>query len=111
MPTRKHLAKYVIAGFFLIGLGAMIMAGCASSENQPANAIGSMPTTRQTVTMAPTKGRAQIWAESCARCHNSPPPDRYSSAEWQVAMEHMRIRGYLTGEEHDRILEFLQASK
>jgi hypothetical protein len=57
-----------------------------------------------------SKGSAQLWSENCGRCHNIRTPTSYSDAEWQVAMHHMRVRGYLTGEEHRRILEYLQAS-
>ena len=57
---------------------------------------------------APTKGRAQIWSETCNRCHNTRSPDSYSGKEWSVVMTHMRVRGYLTGDDQRAILEFLQ---
>ena len=56
----------------------------------------------------PAKGRAQIWAETCNRCHNTRSPDSYSGKEWAIVMTHMRVRGYLTGEDQRAILEFLQ---
>jgi hypothetical protein len=57
----------------------------------------------------PAKGRAQIWAETCNRCHNTRSPDSYSGKEWAIVMTHMRVRGYLTGEDQRAILEFLQS--
>ena len=54
------------------------------------------------------KGGAQLWAENCVRCHNNRSPSTYSDAEWDVAMQHMRIRANLTAEESRRILEYLK---
>ena len=54
------------------------------------------------------KGRAELWAQTCNRCHNARSPDSYNAHEWAVVMTHMRVRGYLTGEEQRAILEFLQ---
>jgi hypothetical protein len=38
------------------------------------------------------------------------PPDWYSDAQWDLAMQHMRARGYLTGQEHRAIAEFLKSA-
>ena len=43
------------------------------------------------------------------RCHNIRSPSSYSSAQWEVAMMHMRVRANLTPEEHKKILEFLKS--
>ena len=59
----------------------------------------------------PRKGRAQLWAENCQRCHNARPASWYSEREWEVAMHHMFVRGYLTRHEHDAIMEFFRASR
>lgn len=55
------------------------------------------------------KSGAQLWAENCARCHNFRSPGSYSDAQWDVAVDHMRIRANLTAEDSRRILAFLQA--
>jgi hypothetical protein len=57
------------------------------------------------------KGRAQLWAENCPRCHNARPATFYTLREWDVAMHHMRVRCSLTAEEHRKIMEFFKASK
>jgi len=80
--------------------------GCAS-EKRPLTTTA--PTVPAAVSM-PAKGNAQIWSENCAHCHNLRPPDWYSDAQWEVAMQHMRIRGYLTGSEQRAIEELLKAS-
>lgn len=51
-----------------------------------------------------------LWAQRCARCHNLRPPSEYSDAQWVVAIHHMRVRVPLTGEEQEKILEFLKAA-
>jgi cytochrome c553 len=59
---------------------------------------------------APEKGAAQLWAQTCMQCHNNRSPDSYSDAEWDVAMQHMRLRANLTPEEQRRIVEFLKSA-
>ena len=59
----------------------------------------------------PRKGRAQLWAENCQRCHNARPASWYSEREWEVAMHHMFVRGYLTRREHDSVMEFFRAAR
>lgn len=54
------------------------------------------------------KGRAQLWQENCIRCHNARPASWYSEREWDVAMHHMQVRGYLTGDETRAISEFFR---
>lgn len=100
------------AGAFLL---ACLFTGCQSSGSQSnptpvaANTPPAMLSDDGTKPNAPpAKGRAQIWAETCNRCHNTRSPDSYSGKEWAVVMTHMRVRGYLTGEDQRAILEFLQ---
>lgn len=59
----------------------------------------------------PRKGRAQLWAENCQRCHNARPASWYSEREWEVAMHHMFVRGYLTRREYDSVMEFFRAAR
>ena len=98
--------KYICAMGFLGFLTVSVIYGCASEKpTQPTTA----PTLSAQAAVSPAKGRAQVWSENCMRCHNMRPPDWYSDAEWEVAMQHMRVRGYLTGSEHKAIAEFLKA--
>ena len=57
------------------------------------------------------KGRAQLWQQNCVRCHNARPATWYSEREWEVAMHHMHVRGYLTGKETRAITEFFRAAR
>ena len=85
-------------------VAALTLVGCASDPSLPVDKA----TTRPAVA---ARGRTQMWAENCNRCHNARPASWYSRREWAVSMHHMQVRGYLTGEETRGITEFFRASK
>jgi len=88
---------------------ACLFAGCQSStQPKMLSETGAKSSPGSTAAAAPAKGRAQIWSQTCNRCHNTRSPDSYSGREWAIVMTHMRVRGYLTGEDQRAILEFLQ---
>ena len=79
-----------------------LIAGCATSSRTRSD------TTRAEVA-ASDKGAAQLWTENCSRCHNLRSPDYYTPGRWALVTQHMRVRGYLTGEEERQIAGFLQS--
>jgi len=56
------------------------------------------------------KSGAQIWGETCIRCHNPASPQVFSDTEWEVTGIHMQIRGNLSPEETKKVVEFLQSA-
>ncbi len=50
---------------------------------------------------------AQIWGETCIRCHTTPSPSTFSDVEWDVATMHMQLRANLTPEETRKVYDFL----
>ncbi|MBA3828601.1 MAG: cytochrome c [Taibaiella sp.] len=56
------------------------------------------------------KSGAQLWAENCQRCHNTPPPGAFSQEQWKTIGMHMQTRALLTTPERDKIVAFLQQS-
>lgn len=56
------------------------------------------------------KGGARLWAENCGRCHLIRSPQERSDREWEIIVQHMRTRAYLTGKESRKILEFLKSA-
>ena len=54
------------------------------------------------------KGGAQLWAENCQRCHNTPSPSSFSPDQWQTIGLHMQTRAQLTDAERDKIVAFLK---
>jgi hypothetical protein len=53
------------------------------------------------------KTGAQLWAENCQRCHNTPPANAFSKEQWITIGMHMQTRAQLTDKERDRIIAFL----
>ena len=55
------------------------------------------------------KSGAQLWAENCQRCHNTPPPNAFNDMEWEVATTHMSSKLVITDTEEEKIVEFLKS--
>jgi nitrate/TMAO reductase-like tetraheme cytochrome c subunit len=53
------------------------------------------------------KSGAQLWAENCQRCHNTPSPNSFSHEQWVTIGMHMQTRAQLTEKEKDKIIAFL----
>lgn len=53
---------------------------------------------------------AEIWANTCTRCHNLREPSEFSDYEWRAIITHMRIRAGLTGRDARDIGAFIMAS-
>ncbi len=89
------------------GITAMtaVFSGCQGTETtvQPGDSAAA-------VTEDTGLSGAQLWAQTCAHCHNSRSPASYSDAKWEVAMAHMRQQAYLSGDQARKVLDFLKAS-
>ena len=56
------------------------------------------------------KSGAELWAENCQRCHNTPSPSTFSHEQWETIGLHMQTRALLTNTERDKIVDFLKQS-
>ena len=56
------------------------------------------------------KSGAQLWAENCQRCHNTPSPASFSAEQWETIGFHMQTRALLTDNEKNKIVGFLQSA-
>lgn len=83
----KRRTWIMIAG--VLTVASIIMNSCA--ENQKIAA----------------KSGAQLWAENCQRCHNTPSPASFSHEQWLTIGMHMQTRAQLTDKERDKIIAFL----
>lgn len=54
---------------------------------------------------------AEVWAQTCMRCHNVRPPEDYNKHAWAYSINHMRVRAGLTGQEARDVLAFIIMSK
>lgn len=78
----------IVSGFILVI--SLTIAGCKATQ-----AISN-------------KTGAQLWAENCQRCHNTPSPNSFSPEQWETVGLHMQSRALLTDEERNKIVAFLK---
>ena len=106
MPTVIPKKQLLLTGLILAACAAFLAApGCNQTPVAPAPA-----TTGPAVAAADSgKSGAQLWSETCSRCHNLRSPDYFSDAQWDVVCQHMRFRAGLTGAEQHKIVAFLKA--
>jgi hypothetical protein len=108
--------KYFING--LVGITLCISMSWAQSFNTTGNvelvaqATMQNDTTHVESNIAPVveKGGPQIWAETCNRCHNAPPPSAYTDEAWEVIGKHMEIRAVIPKSEMNKVIEFLKSA-
>lgn len=53
---------------------------------------------------------AEVWANTCTRCHAVRSPATLSDAQWDTAVQHMRLRANLPAADARAIATFLKAS-
>ncbi len=82
--------KILIIMFTLLGGMLAILDSCSPSQKIKA------------------KSGAQLWAENCQRCHNTPSPSTYSPEKWETIGMHMQSRALLTEKEKEKIVDFLK---
>jgi len=78
----------VTAGFAAVM--ALSIASCVASQSVAA------------------KSGAQLWAENCQHCHNTPSPGSFSGDQWETIGMHMQTRALITEDERNKIVSFLQ---
>lgn len=105
----------------LVALGVVVAAGCASHGGGGASSTKDTSDSQTAVSAesggplagifgpTPDKPGSQLWAENCTRCHYVRPPNTYSSQQWDLIMQHMRLRANLTGQEERKIAAFLKS--
>ncbi len=75
-----------------------------------ASKTGAEPAIESTSAQTAEASGVELWAANCGRCHNLRDPASYNSAQWDVAVHHMRFRAQLTGQQEKAIKDYL-ASK
>jgi cytochrome c1 len=86
--ARLKKSSWILIGGLAI-LSAVVMNSCVESKQVAA------------------KGGAQLWAENCQRCHNTPSPNSFSHDQWITVGMHMQTRAQLTDKEREKIVAFL----
>jgi hypothetical protein len=109
MSTRTRL--YSTGALLVAACAAAVIIGCSGNGQQPLSTVEATPgmLADEDRSHLETAG-ARLWAQNCIRCHNMRTPASLSDRQWQIAMHHMRVRAGLTAEQHEAILQFLQAA-
>ena len=84
------MKKIIIPIAFIISTSVILLDSCA-----PTKEIAE-------------KSGAQLWGENCNRCHNAPSQDQYSSEQWGIIGNHMKLKAGITNEEMTKIVTFLK---
>ena len=90
MKRKNIKAKALIAVAGAIVVSLIVLNGCVENKK------------------IADKSGAQLWAENCQRCHNTPSPASFSHEQWITIGMHMQTRAQLTEKERDKIVAFLQ---
>jgi hypothetical protein len=101
----------------LLAFGGLIcgtvLYGCKSNQESPPAPAADATTQPKSFALfgpPPQRTGVELWADTCARCHNARPTEEFSGQQWEVIVHHMRLRANLTGEEAREIVAFLKAS-
>lgn len=111
----KTTAELIWGAAILTGVAAIavtgLTAGCADQSPAVSTSAGSVRGSEGAEPPAALEfSGAQLWDMNCAQCHNNRNPKDYSDAQWEVAVQHMRVQARLTGEEERKIAQFLKAA-
>jgi len=89
----------------------LLLAGCQGGSAGVADESATVdPPAQEALADAGGLSGAELWAQTCAHCHNPRSPAGYSDGKWELAMRHMRTQANLSAEQYRKILEFLKAS-
>jgi hypothetical protein len=110
MMTKRSIWM-TAAALVLAAGGGLAIVGCTTGGQPAVSATGAAPGMLAADEEAPLESAgARLWAENCIRCHNMRTPDSLSDRQWEVVMQHMRVRANLTAREQEQILRFLRAA-
>jgi len=96
MTTERNILRFNRVGVGTAGLALMLLAApVMAGDSQPAGDV--------------TRG-AGSWVNNCARGHSMRDPNEFRDDQWRVIVNHMRVRGNLTGQDARDIRVFLQSA-
>ncbi len=91
----------IVAGFFVLAIVLISTLACSSKKGVYTDATDEILI---------EKSGAQLWGETCNRCHLAPSPSAYNDTDWETIALHMRVRANLTENEINKIKEFLKSA-
>lgn len=96
--SMKHRRTAVSVSAILAGMAAMAASAILAPSDLPGQEV------------SPVASGAAVYGDMCGRCHNPRSPLERSDRDWVTIVNHMRIRGNLTGNQVRQVLAFLQAT-
>ena len=99
----KTIHKIIITGLLLFVTGG-ILVSCSSSKE-----VYTKVTSLEDEFKIEKSG-AQLWGETCNRCHLAPSPADYNDTDWGTISLHMKIRANLTEKDMTKIEAFLKSA-
>ncbi len=99
----KTIHKILITASILLVTTATILS-CSSSKDTYTNV------TDVEEEFKIEKSGAQLWGETCNRCHLAPSPADYNDTDWSTISLHMRVRANLREKEIKKIETFLKSA-
>lgn len=104
----KTMNKFLIALGLMATFGLTVIA-CSSTKDKytdvPADSVAD-----GSEEFKIEKSGAQLWGETCNRCHIAPSPADYNDTDWETISLHMRVRANLTEHDSKKIEEFLKSA-
>jgi cytochrome c5 len=104
----KTTKKILTIGAIILTLGTTIIA-CSTTKKVNTDAASIEVATVQDDFIIEKSG-AQMWGETCNRCHLAPSPADYNDTDWETISLHMRVRANLTENEITKIEAFLKSA-
>lgn len=104
----KTTHKIVVGAIILVIIGVTVVA--CSSTKKGYRDVPDTETATAEEEFKLEKSGAQLWGETCNRCHIAPSPADYNDTDWETISLHMRVRANLTEKESKKIEEFLKSA-
>jgi hypothetical protein len=94
----------------LVGLLGLVALGCQGTPINLAGGIAPwrMPSPEGAESFEDSLTGGEVFAMYCNQCHNARNLGERPFSNYQNVAAHMRVRANLTGEEYEKLLEFLR---
>lgn len=93
----------IFVGLFMMAAILATISACSSSKDAYSGITASDEIKIE-------RSGAQLWGETCSRCHLAPSPSSYNDTDWSTIELHMRIRANITEADSKKIFEFLRSA-
>jgi hypothetical protein len=98
----KNITKIFLGLIMMTGI-IIAVVSCSSSKEVYSDITESKEVKFE-------RSGAQLWGETCTRCHLTPSPAAYNDVDWSTIELHMRIRANLSESDSNKIFEFLKSA-